>query len=78
VPCRFWCYASVDAGSGGRVRFTDSGGTMATITGIGTTPQIYTVDASIATRDSLVIVEHSDAGANTITTHAAGFYELDP
>jgi hypothetical protein len=76
VPCVFWCYASVNAGAGGRVRFTDSGGTMATITGIGTTPQIYTTTATIACRDSLVVVEHSDAGVNTITTHAAGFYEL--
>ncbi len=78
MSCLFWCYASTDAGSNGRVRFTGSSGTLATITGIGTTPQIYSTVLNITAADSLVVLEHSNSNAGqTTTTHAAGFYELD-
>lgn len=78
VPCVFWAYASTNAGSTGRVRFTDGGGTLATITGIGTTLQVYTTTGTIDSTQTrrLCVIEHSDSTPNTITTRAAGFYEL--
>ncbi len=77
VPCVFWCHANTDVGATGRVRFIGSGGVLATITGIGTTAQIYTVTATVAAIDTLVVIEHSNAtGGQSITTRAAGFYEL--
>ena len=77
VDCVFWCIASTDTGSTGQVRFVDSSGTLATITGIGTTLQVYTatgtIDASVTS--DLCIIQHADSTPNTITTYAAGFYE---
>lgn len=78
VAVRCWARAAVNTGSGGRVRFINSAGTIATITGFGTSASVITadatLDATISTSD-LVVVEHSDSTGNTVTTYAAGMYE---
>lgn len=78
VPVTLWVMASTNVGSTGRVRFVNSAGTIGTITGIGTTKQIYSTTATLdATLTSdLVITEHSDSAANTITTYGFGCYDL--
>lgn len=72
-----WTVAATAAGADGQVKFTNSAGTIATITGIGAA-NTYTTTATIdaATSGSqLVVVEHKSA-ASTISTIAAGMYEL--
>lgn len=73
----FWVRAKTDAGSTGRVRFVGSGGTIATITGIGTTEAFHSVQATIdgTLDDDLIIVECSDSTPNTVSVYAAGAYE---
>lgn len=72
-----WTVAVVAAGADGQVKFTNSAGTIGTITGIGaatTYTTTATIDASTS-GSQLVVVEHKSA-ASTITTIAAGMYEL--
>lgn len=73
VTC--WCYAQ---GSGsGSVKFTNSAGTIATISSIGA-KNFYTatgtLDPTISGSD-LVIVEQNDSGGS-ITTYGVGMYDL--
>lgn len=72
-----WCVSSMSAGADGQVKFTNGAGTIGTITGI-TGSNVFTTTATIDASTSgsqLVVVEHQSA-ANTITTIAAGMYEL--
>lgn len=79
VNVTFWAKAKTNTGTGGRVRFINSAGTLATITGFNTTESTISTTATMdATLTSdLVIVEHSDSAGNTVTTYAAGAYELE-
>jgi hypothetical protein len=77
VPVTMWCYAS-STGTTGRVRFTNSAGTIGTITGIGAAGYYTTTGTlSSADADDLVVIEHSEAtGGQTVTTMGAGMYDL--
>jgi hypothetical protein len=79
VNVQFWARGLTNAGAGGRVRFSNSAGVLATITGFTTGAAQHieataTLDATIATSD-LVIIEHSDSAGNIMQTDAAGCYE---
>lgn len=77
VDVVLWARGSVNSGTGGRVRFQNSAGVIGTITGFTTSSTVRTTTATLPTTSStsdLVIVEHSDSGANTMTTIAAGIY----
>lgn len=73
-----WCYAS-STSTGGRVRFTTSAGTLATITGIGAAGYYSTTGtlSSAVTESQLVVVECSEATAGqTVTVSGAGMYSF--
>lgn len=78
VPVTLWCYAS-STSTGGRVRFTNSAGTIGTITGI-TGAGYYTTTATLSstvTESQLVVVECSEATAGqTVTVNGAGMYSF--
>lgn len=72
-----WAVSATLAGADGQVKFTNAAGTVGTITGI-STAAVYTTTATIDASTSgsqLVVVEHKSA-ASTISTIAAGMYEL--
>lgn len=72
-----WAVSAVAAGADGQVQFTNAAGTIGTLTGI-STANTYTTTATIdasASGSQLVVVEHKSA-ASTVSTIAAGMYEL--
>ena len=72
-----WAVSIVDGtGLGGTVRFTNAAGTIGTLTIVNgvTATATATIDATMS-GSQLVVVEHKST-ANTITTIAAGMYEL--
>ena len=81
VPVTMWVYADDGGGAAntGRVRFVNSAGVIATITGIGAAGY-YTATGTLdpALVDDLVIIEHSNAtGGELVNTYGAGMYAFD-
>ncbi len=72
-----WATGFVSAGTGGRVRFSNSSGVIGTITGYTTAKLQRSTTATLdATQTSdLVTVEISDSGLNTMNCQTAGMYE---
>lgn len=77
VDVTFWCYASSDLGTSGQCRFSNSGGVIATITGIGAAGYYSTTGTlSSATTTELIVVEINNTDPVGITSILAhGCYE---
>lgn len=75
LPVTFAVYASTDTGSTGAVRLQDSGGTLASITTIGTTAQWYTTDTTISSSTTKIDLQlRNGTAGQTTRLHAACLY----